>query len=106
MNNVASLFGGMLPGGRVSKEKFKSLSVKDSKDIKTQPNAALPMMPVIARLWCHEVSRTFADRLLLDEGQCATASEWSFSINRTSVTRITMALMPQIEIKWDLITKI
>jgi len=29
-------------------------------------------------------------------------SEWSFSTNRTSVTRITMA---QIEIKWDLITK-
>ena len=69
-SNVASLFGGMLPGGKVSKEKFRALSVKDSKDTKNQSSdSALPMMPVLARLWCHEVSRTFADRLLTDEGR-------------------------------------
>jgi len=32
-------------------------------------------------------------------------SEWSFSTNRISVTRITMARMAQIEMKWDLNTK-
>ena len=59
-SNVASLFGGMLPGGKVSKEKFRALSVKDSKDTKNQSSdSALPMLPVLARLWCHEVSRTF-----------------------------------------------
>ena len=68
-SNVQSLFGGMLPGGKVSKEKFRSLSVKDSKDTKNQSaDAALPMMPVLVRLWCHEVSRTFADRLLDEDG--------------------------------------
>ncbi|XP_067931166.1 dynein axonemal heavy chain 6-like [Watersipora subatra] len=68
VSNVQSLFGGMLPGGKVSKEKFKSLSVKDSKDTRNQSaDAALPMMPVLVRLWCHEVSRTFADRLLSDD---------------------------------------
>jgi len=33
-------------------------------------------------------------------------SEWSFSTNQILVTRITTAQMVQIEIKWDLITKI
>jgi len=32
-------------------------------------------------------------------------SEWSFSTNRISVTRITTTQMAQIEINWDLITK-
>ena len=32
-------------------------------------------------------------------------SKWSFSTNQILVTRITMAQMAQIEIKWDLITK-
>ena len=32
-------------------------------------------------------------------------SEWSFSTNRISVTRITTAQMARIEIKWDLIIK-
>ena len=32
-------------------------------------------------------------------------SEWYFSTKRTSVTRITTAQLAQIEIKWDLITK-
>ena len=27
-----------------------------------------PMMKVIAQLWCHECTRTFADRLVTDEG--------------------------------------
>lgn len=53
-----------------ARDKFKSLSVKDSKDAKKHNvHAALPMMPVIARLWCHEVARTFADRLLTDNDE-------------------------------------
>ena len=27
-----------------------------------------PMMKVIGQLWCHEVTRTFADRLISDDG--------------------------------------
>ena len=27
-----------------------------------------PMMKVIAQLWCHECTRTFADRLVTEEG--------------------------------------
>ena len=82
-SNVASLFGGMLPGGKVSKEKFRALSVKDSKDTKNQSSdSALPMMPVLARLWCHEVSRTFADRLLTDEGRIIVICSCHFDENQ------------------------
>lgn len=28
-----------------------------------------PMMKVIGQLWCHEVTRTFADRLISDDGK-------------------------------------
>ena len=28
-----------------------------------------PMMKVIAQLWCHECTRTFADRLVTEEGK-------------------------------------
>lgn len=28
-----------------------------------------PMMKVIGQLWCHEVTRTFADRLISDDGE-------------------------------------
>ena len=27
-----------------------------------------PMMKVIARLWCHEVTRVFGDRIIADDG--------------------------------------
>ena len=30
----------------------------------------LPMMRVIARLWCHEITRTFGDRIVQDDGMC------------------------------------
>lgn len=32
-----------------------------------------PMMKVIGQLWCHEVTRTFADRLISDDGKFQTA---------------------------------
>ena len=32
------------------------------------PAEAPPMTRAITRLWCHEVTRVFGDRLLLDEG--------------------------------------
>ncbi len=31
--------------------------------------AGAPMMRVIARLWCHECTRVFGDRLLSDDGR-------------------------------------
>ena len=42
--------------------------VSNPSDKEMGAGASPPMMKVIAQLWCHECTRTFADRLVSDEG--------------------------------------
>ena len=64
---MLGFFSGQLPPASVGSLGLGSLApppdTTDKKD-------TLPaMMRVIARLWCHESSRVFADRIINDDGQ-------------------------------------
>ena len=59
---------GSVQGGQGADVRGRGSSSSLPGQSQTLDGPSPPMMKVIAQLWCHECTRTFADRLVTEEG--------------------------------------